>query len=229
MPATAYVFPPSQPSRALLWFLSRNKIHADVKIVDLLKGENVTPEYTAVNPLQAVPAFKTEEGENLTESGAILVYLAQVNKLTNEYPSDVKAQFKVNEALLRHQTLARQISVLGLRPSLARLHKPELTIAELRALVAPGKAELQYVLGLLDAQLSKTAFIAGDSWSVADYLVLAEVSQLALLKVVLPEECTIEHFPSVARYIGEAEKLEGYADFVKPAAFISQILAERKA
>lgn len=43
--------------------------------LDLKKGETLTPEFRAVNPVAQVPTLVTDEGEVITEVAAISVYL----------------------------------------------------------------------------------------------------------------------------------------------------------
>ncbi len=53
-----------------------------VKRIDVWKGENFTPDFTAINPNRKVPVIVDEDGPDgrpitVYESGAILVYLAE--------------------------------------------------------------------------------------------------------------------------------------------------------
>ena len=66
-------------------------------IETLQPGEQLTPEYAAINPSKAVPTM--QHGEFiLTESSAILKYVAEaVSSAT--YPSDMKARARVNELM----------------------------------------------------------------------------------------------------------------------------------
>jgi glutathione S-transferase len=45
--------------------------------VDIFAGETLTEEYAARNPARATPVLELEDGALLTESNAILFYLAQ--------------------------------------------------------------------------------------------------------------------------------------------------------
>jgi glutathione S-transferase len=44
---------------------------------DILKGETRTPEFLAINPNGRIPVLELEDGRRLSESGAILFYLAE--------------------------------------------------------------------------------------------------------------------------------------------------------
>ena len=45
--------------------------------VDLFRGETRTPEHFARNPDGRIPVLETDDGETISESGAILLYLAE--------------------------------------------------------------------------------------------------------------------------------------------------------
>jgi glutathione S-transferase len=87
----------STVSLPVLMFLAEHDLQAEVITVSLLKGEQLTPEYAAINPSKAVPTM--QHGEFiLTESSAILKYVAEaVSSAT--YPSDMKARARVNELM----------------------------------------------------------------------------------------------------------------------------------
>ena len=53
--------------------------------VDIFNGENKTAAYRSINPLGKAPALKLEDGSILTESNAILSYLASE---TEYFPVD---------------------------------------------------------------------------------------------------------------------------------------------
>ncbi len=48
----------------------------EVVKVDIAKGEQFTPQFTAISPNQKIPAI-VDGGLALAESGAILIYLAE--------------------------------------------------------------------------------------------------------------------------------------------------------
>jgi glutathione S-transferase len=66
------------------------------EIVSIFEGAGQRPEYLVVNPAGAVPAIRLEDGRVLSESNAILAYLADD---TPYYPVDRFARAKVNQWL----------------------------------------------------------------------------------------------------------------------------------
>ena len=71
-----------------------------------LGGEQLSPEFTKLNPNQKIPVLvDSDEGIVLTESGAILLYLAE--KTGKLLPKDIKGRTKTIELVFN------QMSSLG--------------------------------------------------------------------------------------------------------------------
>jgi glutathione S-transferase len=75
MPAiTLYHASPSRSS-IVLWMLEELGEPYDIKLISLSKGDNMKPEYLAINPMGKVPALK--HGDTIiTEAAAICTFLA---------------------------------------------------------------------------------------------------------------------------------------------------------
>ncbi|HEY8564131.1 MAG TPA: glutathione S-transferase family protein [Beijerinckiaceae bacterium] len=71
---TLYHATPSRSS-VTLWMLEELGQPYDIKILDLQKGEQLRPDYRAINPMGKVPAI-VHDGVAITESAAICAYLA---------------------------------------------------------------------------------------------------------------------------------------------------------
>jgi glutathione S-transferase len=71
---TLYHASPSRSSIAL-WMLEEVGQPYDIELIRLSKGEQLTPDYLAVNPMGKVPALK-HKGTVITEVAAICTYLA---------------------------------------------------------------------------------------------------------------------------------------------------------
>ena len=67
----------ASPSRSsiVLWMLEEVGQPYDIKLIKLSAGENLKPEYFAINPMGKVPALKHGDTA-ITEVAAICTYLA---------------------------------------------------------------------------------------------------------------------------------------------------------
>jgi glutathione S-transferase len=71
---TLYTNPMSR-GRTVHWLLDELEAPYEIKILDLAKGEQKSPQYLAINPMGKVPAI-VHRGVVVTETAAICVYLA---------------------------------------------------------------------------------------------------------------------------------------------------------
>lgn len=72
----------------------------DIAPVDLVKGEQRSPTYTAMNPSQAVPALALNDGRLLTQSMAIIRYLDQAFPTPPLLPADPYQAARVEAAAM---------------------------------------------------------------------------------------------------------------------------------
>jgi len=88
-----YVFPTGRAlaSTALLNYLG---IDCEIELIDLGRGDQLTPEYLALNPNKKMPTLD-DDGFVLWESNAILFYLAAKRPDRPLWPSDLQRQASV--------------------------------------------------------------------------------------------------------------------------------------
>src|SRR5215468_11920120 len=89
-----HVFPPSPRAAKVSALAYHLGLGSELKIVDLFKGEQFTPEYGALNPNRRMPVLE-DDGYVLWESNAILQYLAAKKPESGLWPSDVRGQADV--------------------------------------------------------------------------------------------------------------------------------------
>ncbi|CAB1321589.1 unnamed protein product [Coregonus sp. 'balchen'] len=166
----------SQPCRAIHIFLNCNKIPHKVKTVALRKGENRTPEYTKLNPMQKVPVM-VDNDFVLTESDAILKYLATKYDVPgNWYPRHPERRARVDEYTAWHHT--------NTRPHAAKVFLMEVLLPQMTGQptdplkVERALADLSDTLEKLENMfLKRQPFLCGDDISLADLLAVCELMQ----------------------------------------------------
>ena len=126
-------------------------------------GMNKEPAYLAMNPNGLVPTLEEEDGFLLWESNAVVRYLAGKHGAGTLEPPDPKAR------ALAGQWMDWQLSVLGpaITPVFWGLIR---TPPEKRdqAAIDGGKVKTTEAIRMLDAQLARTKFVAGDAFSYGD-------------------------------------------------------------
>ncbi|KAE8292600.1 Glutathione S-transferase theta-1 [Larimichthys crocea] len=166
----------SQPCRAVHILLGCNKIPHTARTVALRRGENRTPEFTKLNPMQKVPVLE-DNGFVLTESDAILKYLVtKYNVPEHWYPRQPERRARVDEYTAWHQTNTRphaaKVFILEvLLP--AQSGSPVDEVRLIRAL-----SQLDDTLEKMESMfLGRQPFLCGDDITVADLLAVCELMQ----------------------------------------------------
>ncbi|CAD8130459.1 unnamed protein product [Paramecium sonneborni] len=107
---TLYFHPLSSPSRAVRSLLLLAKIEFNEKIIDILKSENKSDQYSLINPNQTVPSIK-QGSFTLFESHAILKYICEQYRLSDFYPQDnLKLKAQIDSYLDFHLNEMKQIT-----------------------------------------------------------------------------------------------------------------------
>ena len=90
-----HVFPPSPNARQVLITANEVGLNAEICTVDLIKQQQKTPEFLALNPNGLMPVL--EEGDFvLSESVAIMQYLATKEASRVLWPTDARLQADVS-------------------------------------------------------------------------------------------------------------------------------------
>lgn len=160
--------------------------------VNVRKGEQKTAEFIALNPNGKVPvlvdAHSPSERLVLTESAAILVYLAE--KTGRLLPADGPARARVFEQLFFHAS--------GLGPAFGQAGFFQRQTAEPQPLaIQRFSTEAARTVNVLDRVLSRHAFVAGDEFSIADIAHFGWFWRREFAGVSLDEA------PNVARWFDE--------------------------
>lgn len=126
-------------------------------------GKNREPEYLALNPNGLVPTLQDDDGTLLWESNSIVRYLAAKHGHGTLEPAVARSR------ALASQWMDWQLSVLG--PAIFDAFWGLIrTPADQRnaAAIAASQAKTAAAMQILDAQLSRTPYVAGDAFSMGD-------------------------------------------------------------
>jgi GSH-dependent disulfide-bond oxidoreductase len=167
--------------------------------VNIRSGGQKAPDFLVLNPNAKVPVL-VDGDLTLTESAAILVYLAE--KTGRLMPASGAARARVFEQLFFHAS--------GLSPAFGnvgffRKFAPE----PIPLAIERFGNEAQRILTLLDGILATSAFVAGDALTIADIAHFGWLWRRAFAEV------SLDATPHVARWYAE---LEGRAGFQRGIA-----------
>lgn len=136
------------------------RVHA----IDIGAGDQFKPEFLAISPNNKIPAIVDSEGPgghplSLFESGAILIYLAEKT-----------GQFLPTEPAARYATLQwLMFQMGGLGPMLGQTHHFRIYAPQqIEYAVNRYTNETKRLYGVMDKQLGKSAYLAGNDYTIAD-------------------------------------------------------------
>ena len=127
-------------------------------------GKTKEPAYLAMNPNSLVPTLEEDDGFTLWESNSIVRYLAAKHDKSGALePKDAK------QRALASQWMDWQLSVIGpaITPVFWGLIRTPPEKRDANA-IAAGKEKTIAAAKIMDAQLGKTAYMAGPNFSYGD-------------------------------------------------------------
>lgn len=132
---------------------------------DVLKGATRTAEFLAMNPVGKVPVLRFPDGRILTESNAMLIYLAENSRYL---PADSYQRALVNQWLFYEQ-YSHEPYVAVARFLMKFEHGQDLDPARMAMLHERGCKAFE----VMDAHLEKQPFFAGADFTIADMALYA--------------------------------------------------------
>lgn len=159
----------------------------------VLKAETRTPEFLALNPAGQVPLLILDDGRPLSQSNAIILYLAEGSPLI---PTDPYARAKMLEWMFWEQ-YSHEPYVAVARFQMLYLGKPRESL-EAKLVERGGQA-----LARLEAQLQQTPFLIGEQ------LTLADVALVAYTRVAHEGGFDLSLYPAVEAWVKRTEAALG--------------------
>lgn len=168
--------------------------------VDILAGEAATPEFKKKNPNAKIPLLELDDGRLLSESNAIINYLAAGSSLI---PTD-----SYQLALVQQWQFFEQYS-----------HEPFIAVARFIAkfLGLPDDRREDYeskqagghkALSIMEMQLSKTSFLIGEQMTTAD------IALYAYTHVAHEGGFELAGYPAISDWLKRIEALPGYLPMI---------------
>lgn len=171
-------------------------INHDWVVVDILKGETQSSAYRSKNPAGKIPLLELDDGRTLSESNAILNYLASDSALLSNDPF-------IRAKILQWQFF-EQYS-----------HEPYIAVARFIAkyLGLPASRVEEYkqkqdgghkALKVMEQQLSKTPYLVGDILTIAD------ISLYGYTHVADEGGFDLKDYPSINAWIERIQTTPNY-------------------
>ena len=177
-------------------FLAEKGLSVPLVPVDLGKLEHKQSDFSAVNPLQQVPALELDDGTVLTESLAICRYFEETHPEPPMFGVGAleKAKVEMWQRRIEIEFYSAVRAVFRhLHPAMAQFEVPQVA-----GWGEANKPRAMAFLGIMDRHLASSRYLAGERYSVADITGLVSIDLLKPAKLAIPDE--LEH---VRRWHGE--------------------------
>ncbi len=175
-------------------FLAEKGVDIPKTEVSIIEGENLKPEYLAVNPRGLLPTLELDDGSRIDETIAICRYIEETQPEPNLMGRDALEKAQI-ESWQRHMEFD------GLNPTGEMFRNsfdpfknrglPGLeNVQAIPELAARGKAGVERFYERLEHRLSQSAYVAGERYTVADITALCVVDFASFAKMGIPEANT---------------------------------------
>ena len=169
--------------------------------IDIFGGDTLTPEYAAKNPARATPVLELEDGTFVTESNAILFYLARG---TAFLPEDAPGLAEVVRWLIFEQTdVMMTMGGLRFRLLTGRLEPDDPDAVRRRE----GAEE---ALAFLEQHLADHDFLAAGRYTIAD------IAVYAYGHVATEAGLDLGAYPAFRGWLARVEAQPGFIDDLEP-------------
>nr|XP_039256354.1 glutathione S-transferase 1-like [Styela clava] len=203
MVLTFYWHPLSPPAKVVWSVLEALAIPYEKKYIDLLgKKDQKSPEYLAINPEGKVP-YIVDGNFGLGESRAIICYLCSKYEKNDEekklYPTELNAQFKVNESLFQDfQFFTNILEYFNIVGVLFRGETGPI----------PGRwPAIEDIYIRLERRLTQQEYMVSDYITVADYSAFAVVAGIEYLLA----ELNFDKYPRLLEWKKKMEEIPAVA------------------
>jgi glutathione S-transferase len=166
-------------------YLAEKAISVPTEQVDLGALAHRSAAYTAINPLQRVPALVLDDGTVLTETIAICRYLEMLHPeppLFGVGPKDAAIVEMWQRRIELHLFFPVAHVFRNSHPAMKEMEVPQVP-----AWAEANKPRVMEFLQLLDGELQGRSFVAGDRYTVADITGLTAIDFMKPAKLSVPD------------------------------------------
>jgi len=157
-----FYFCPLTCGRVTMTALEQAGAAYDARLINVMKGENKTPDYLAINPQGTVPALQVGD-RVLTENASLVLYIA------DRFPD--AALFPQSGDLVERARMRSDLIWCSatLHPIARQIRAPRhYTLGDAEAVKAKGSEAITPVLERLEQRLAGGAWWYGERWSIID-------------------------------------------------------------
>lgn len=173
--------------RRVRMFLAEKGVDMEYVQLDLQKGENLTAEMRAKNPLGKVPILELDDGTCIAESDAICTYFE--NTVPEPALMGTDAKSKAIISMWQRQVEMALLLQVGMcfQHSTGYFKDRMVPVAEYGKQAGINAAKY---LNILERRLELNTYIAGEDFSIADITALCAIDFARVVDIRLSDEHT---------------------------------------
>jgi glutathione S-transferase len=167
-------------------YLAEKGIEVPKEPVDLGALQHKSAAFTALNPVQRLPVLVLDDGTVISESIAICRYFEALHPEPTLFGRGAMEIARVemwNRRLELHLLFSVSHVFRHTHPAMKELEVPQVP-----AWAEANKPRIAAFLDILDRELERHPFVAGDRYSVADITGLVAIDLMKPAKLALPDE-----------------------------------------
>ena len=178
--------------------------------INIFNGDNKGAAYRRINPLGKAPALRLEDNSILTESNAILSYLATD---TEYFPTDRTVRARVLQWMFFEQ----------------RSHLPYIAVARFQMhLLKKSPRDEDLATWQLHGNIALEVMdrhLADKRWLVADAFTIADIALYAYTHVAPEGGFDLAKYRAVQKWLERVEKRPGYVPLMQTPPVVDRFLA----
>jgi glutathione S-transferase len=197
-----YATPLSANGRKVLAVSRHLGLNPGIYDINVYRGEGRSPEYLAINASGKIPTLVDGEFV-LTESNAILLYLAEAHGANRLWSSEPKQRSRIAQWLFWESAHWQPTLIVFLSELVGHRLLPE-RIPSPRHAPDWSSAAVQPILKTLETGLGADAFVSGAEATIADFAVAG------MLTYFRAAAFPFERFPKIAAWYARIESFESW-------------------
>ena len=165
-----FTFPLAPNPRRVHVYLAEKGIELMLETVDIVTGQNRTPDFLAKNPLGGLPVLELDDGSHLTESLAIMQYFEELHP-----DQPMIGATPIERARTRETERICELGVLATTGTIFQNTSPMFAgrVKQSPEAVETARARLAASRTVLDHKIGDKPFVMGASPTIADCTLFA--------------------------------------------------------